>query len=400
MQPTLQLLLDKAAIIKLRQDALQLENKFNIFQILRSGYEEVGLHSRFLFELLNPKGSHGLGDVFLRRFAEICVLPALSYNTVYVLREHANIDILIKDNNYAIIIENKIHAGDQHEQLKRYHEYAKRLKFKPILFYLTLDGHEPSDYSLGDLAEPPTLISYKKQITQWLIACTKEAATKPALRETIIQYHDLVNQLTGNTMSEVEKQQVLSLVAQGDNAESAAIIARNWNHVRWHTEYDFWTELLALAKTIFQISDDNRFTEDAISKHVHGGKNKDWWYGLNFPIGKLFGIDVTFEIERGEQEPVYYGLPHCSTDNEVKKRMRDALQSLEAQSNESWAGWKFTSAEVDFYTFDKPATLQLVSKDKRQGIINELWDEIQSFISKSIISLQDEFGSDFVLARN
>lgn len=400
MQQTTQLLLDKAAIIKLRLEALKSENTFNIFQVLRSGHEEVSLHSRFLYELLNPKGSHGMGDVFLRQFAEVCSLPALSYNTVHVSREHANIDILVRDHNHAIIIENKIYAGDQYEQLQRYYEYAKNLHFKPTLFYLTLDGHEASEQSLGNLLEKPTLISYRTQITQWLTACVKEAAMKPALRETIIQYQNLINQLTGNTMSEAEKQQVLNLMAQSDNAESAAIIVRNWNHVRWHTEWGFWTELLALVETKFQVSDDSRFTEDAISKHVHGGNNKDWWYGLVFSIGKLFGNDVLFKIERGEQEAVYYGLLYCSTDDEVREKMRNAILPFETQSNEHWAGWKYTASEIDFYNFDKPITLQLASKDKRQQIIAELWREMYGFISKSITAFQVEFGSDFVPASN
>lgn len=397
MQQALEILLEKAAIIKLRQETLKPESAFNIFQILRSGHEEVGLHSRFLYELLNPKGSHGMGNVFLRIFAEICSLPPLSYNTINVFREHANIDILITDNNHAIIIENKIYAGDQHEQLKRYHEYTKNLYYKPTLFYLTLDGHKPSEQSVGNLLEQPTSISYKVEITKWLTVCTKEATVNPALRETIIQYQNLVNQLTGNTMSEAEKQQVLSLVSQGNNAENAAIIVRNWNHVRWHTEWDFWTELLALVSTKFQASDD-LFTQDAISKHVHGGNNKDWWYGIVFSIGKLFGSDVNFKIERGEQEPVYYGILHCFTDEEIKERMRSSIQFLERQSNEHWTGWRHTASGIDFYQFDKPITLQLVSKDKRQLIIGELWREMQEFISISIAAFQAEFGSEFVAA--
>ncbi len=396
----MQLLLDKAAIIKLRLEVLKSENTFNIFQVLRSGHEEVSLHSRFLYELLNPKGSHGMGDGFLRHFVEVCSLPDLSYNTVHVLREHASIDILIRDHNHAIIIENKIYAGDRQKQLQRYHEYLKNLNFKPTLFYLTLDGHEASEQSIGNLLEKPTLISYKTQITQWLTVCIKEAAMKPALRETIIQYQNLINQLTGNTMSEAEKQQVLSLIAQVDNAESAAIIVRNWNHIRWHTEWDFWTDLLALAETKFQVSDDSRFTEGAISKHVHGGNNKDWWYGLVFSVGKLFGNDVTFKIERGEEEAVYYGFLHCSTDHEVREQMRNVLLPLEAQSNDDWAGWKYTASGIDFYTFDKSITLQLASKNKRQQIIGELWQEIQDFISKSTTNFQAEFGSNFISASN
>ena len=41
---------------------------FNIFNVLKIGGNEVRLHSAFLAELLNPEGSHGLGNIFLVEF--------------------------------------------------------------------------------------------------------------------------------------------------------------------------------------------------------------------------------------------------------------------------------------------------------------------------------------------
>src|SRR5438270_4636302 len=41
---------------------------FNVFRILKLESSEVRLHSAFLAELLNPKGSHGLKDIFLKLF--------------------------------------------------------------------------------------------------------------------------------------------------------------------------------------------------------------------------------------------------------------------------------------------------------------------------------------------
>src|SRR5688500_17218697 len=43
---------------------------FNIFRILKVDSNEVRTHSAFLAELLNPKGSHGQKDVFLKLFIE------------------------------------------------------------------------------------------------------------------------------------------------------------------------------------------------------------------------------------------------------------------------------------------------------------------------------------------
>lgn len=43
---------------------------FNVFQLLRIEGSEDELHSRFIAELLNPRGAHGQGDSFLRFFLE------------------------------------------------------------------------------------------------------------------------------------------------------------------------------------------------------------------------------------------------------------------------------------------------------------------------------------------
>ena len=39
--------------------------KFNIFSILHKENEERRLHSRFIAALFDPKGSHGMGSIFL-----------------------------------------------------------------------------------------------------------------------------------------------------------------------------------------------------------------------------------------------------------------------------------------------------------------------------------------------
>lgn len=111
---------------------------FNIFQVLGLESSEVRLHSAFLAELLNPKGTHGLGDKFLKSFLSLVVnhyRPLFKLDTTsaevsveyYIgqisddYSEGGRIDILICDEyKNTIIIENKIYACDQYLQLSRY----------------------------------------------------------------------------------------------------------------------------------------------------------------------------------------------------------------------------------------------------------------------------------------
>jgi len=136
---------------------------FNVFSALNMCSDEMRLHSRLLATLFNPKANHGLGNEFLRQF----LVTAIKVDDNYIT--HCNesiaeryvgevtettggrIDIILEDGKHGIIIENKIYASDQPNQLLRYHNYGVKQfgenNFK--LVYLTLYGSEPSSDSLG-----------------------------------------------------------------------------------------------------------------------------------------------------------------------------------------------------------------------------------------------------------
>ena len=401
MDRELQNVLDKLDVVRIRQELTRPSDKFNIFRILRSESDEVNLHSRFLFELLNPNGSHGLGDAFLRLFIKECQLQDLNYGNVKVMREHANIDVLIQDNLHAIVIENKIYAGDQHEQLNSYHQYVGRNR-RPKLLYLTLRGEQPSDWSIGELknltnySELVQTISYSKEINDWLTDCIKEAVMQPALRETLVQYQNLIRHLSGSNMDENEKQDVLHLLSQDNNAERAVLIARNWNHVRWHAEWDFWTELETLVERTYKISSTRKFSDDKLSVMIHGSRNRDPHYGLMFCVGNFQGSDVNVAIERGAWGPLFYGFHLFSSDATINVRAQQAMRAMSAGPEESWTSWKYPSAEIDFNEFSNSVTLQLANPDKRKKIVAALWQECQAFIKEGIDVLEQEFGIDFL----
>ena len=107
--------------------------RFNMFRICGVNHYE-NTHSAIIAELLNPNGSHSLKSAFLEAFLDLIskdFIPT-SFNpssaTVYTeyTTDNGRIDILIEDNQKnALIIENKIYATDQYEQLKRYNQYAQ-----------------------------------------------------------------------------------------------------------------------------------------------------------------------------------------------------------------------------------------------------------------------------------
>jgi len=106
-------------------------DRFNPLSVLRVDSAEIR-HSNVLAWLLEPNGSHGLGDRFLRAFlGEVCrgrqspkaldVIRA-DLRDVMIRREWRNVDILAlsPSNGWAVVIENKVKSRLTPGQLARY----------------------------------------------------------------------------------------------------------------------------------------------------------------------------------------------------------------------------------------------------------------------------------------
>lgn len=216
---------------------------FNIFNILGLARKEVRLHSAFLAELLNPNGDHGLGTKFLKAFIQDVVRfnnfdeDSAKVHVEYYIgpinedkTEGGQIDLLIHDKKgHYVVIENKIDARDQENQLLRYHNYVKDKKEKGKLFYLTPYGTEPSDYSLGKTGEVKyKCINYNNNILNWLKKCLGIAALHPGVREIIQQYMLNLKQIL-NIMNDNNKKELLEVITSKENAETAIyILEQNW----------------------------------------------------------------------------------------------------------------------------------------------------------------------------
>ncbi len=71
METMKNLLSQVSSIIQQYEKVAELTGEnFNVFKILKVETKEVKTHSAFIAELLNPQGSHGQGDVFLKLFVE------------------------------------------------------------------------------------------------------------------------------------------------------------------------------------------------------------------------------------------------------------------------------------------------------------------------------------------
>ena len=246
---SIQKLLTKVKRITDIDDKVQEERRkrgdlFNVFNVIGLWSEEVRLHSAFLAELLNPKGSHGLQDAFLKEFIDVVGISDLNFETsnsivsteYYIGKKEettgGRIDILIQSKDKAIIIENKISAPDQENQLLRYSNYGKEYaKGGYRLLYLTLDGQTATDFSTGGNIIVYNQLSYERHILDWLNRCVEKSACQPLLRETIRQYIELIKQLTNNTMDKISCEELINLLSEKENIENVRTVKKLYTAV-------------------------------------------------------------------------------------------------------------------------------------------------------------------------
>lgn len=199
---------------------------FNIFSILQMESNEVSTHSRFIAELLNIKGRHNLNDKFLKNFINVFAPDSsLIAEKSKVIVEYyigkvedetgGRIDILIKDDNENVImIENKIYASEQPNQLLRYHNAFPNGE----LLYLTLFGEDSEQESSKNLYKN---ISYETDIINWLEICKKDAVNIPILRESISQYINLLKKLTNQNLNKKMNEDIISRILRDKNGLTA-----------------------------------------------------------------------------------------------------------------------------------------------------------------------------------
>ena len=342
-----------------RKEKFERGENFNIFNDLGFMSDEVHLHSMFLANLLNPKGSHGQRGKFLEAFLKMLQksFPAISADSLeldtaiasvgvekYIGRqtdsEGGRIDIYLTDGKHSIIIENKIYAVDQYHQMLRYWNYGMSQKGDDteksfVLIYLTLDGCSPSKDSLGeDLKENDIVcLSYKSDIRGWLDRCVELASRTPLVRETINQYISTIDILTNNVME--DNKELLDILSKEENLDAIYDIANNKNIVvnRFINEV-FIPKLRDLAESKGLTMGDN-CTENWMEES---------WAGASFYNPKWKYLKLAFEFEHKGLDFLIFGFRPKDEDGVKREDVKDWEKvqknySTKDVNNQCWI-WK------------------------------------------------------------
>lgn len=205
-------------------------NDYNPLKAVQNPYNEVNMHSGFIYSLLDTNGEHYQDDLFLRLFLEVLGLKEWfgSTKNAQVRKEFDYIDLYIFNDTKHIIIENKINAGDQPNQIATLIEaiHNNGVEYKNIfVIFLTLQKREPSQNSRtskdnnllweikGEFLESKdgekiNRVGYKKvlyenEILEWIESCQSKSGVGNIanLNYALESYKDIVQIITNKKKS-------------------------------------------------------------------------------------------------------------------------------------------------------------------------------------------------------
>ena len=224
------------------------KHDYNIFTLFHKFSDEVNLHSNFIASLLDPNGDHYKGDLFLKLFLETCGIDDFDIDTsmATVFKEFKHIDIYISYGKKHIILENKVYAKDQPTQIARYIKAIQNkdaeVKDEDIcVLYLHPDGELPDKQSFGDyharlLGENPSIkfkvISYGKEILEWIDKCKNEVSNLTDLNIFLSQYKDVIEMIY-DRYKRIDEMETANLVEIfKENYTAVSEIANNYQEMR------------------------------------------------------------------------------------------------------------------------------------------------------------------------
>ena len=353
-----QLLLAKAAR-RYKRHRIGRPDPFNVFSSLKNknGYLNETLHSRFLCALLDYKKPRDETRENLKDFLRHIGVKDFELWGAKVERECDGIDILIINaHKKAVVIENKSNPdrGDEDKQLWRYYNTLEGQGYSPIhLLYLTPDGHDPSDDSVGNL-DPKHIkcISYEDLIP-WLESCRERDENEAALQDAVAQYLQLVRELTGTDGRGKYMRDLKKLCLEDKNFVLIHNLRDAMHEVETELRKKMWDEIESELKSEIQYFPNK--------KRSYKKDNK----GLCYQLSESTSLEVVGD------SAIWFGV-RCSKKKYKDKydTLKNALKDVSSEkSHDDYPFWQEVDRLEDLSLLLKDAERQKYAKKTARKII-------------------------------
>ncbi|MBE7040971.1 MAG: hypothetical protein E7400_03285 [Ruminococcaceae bacterium] len=418
--------MNEAKIEKILSDATEIIRKheeskfnngeqFNVLEIAGISTDEVKI-CKILAEILNPNGTHCLGNLFLKTFAEFILHLELGENelsqakvyTEYPTYESRRIDIVVQTPERFVPIEVKIYATDQVAQCSDYYKYAKSMHKKHLskVYYLTLDGHLPQKggtKGLTPIKEDDALIGYEeiipisfeKDICRWIDICLADNKVKDRtlIYANLIQFKKALEGLNGNMNNEL-KDDIKHLISKdSESIKAAHSVAESVAEAKTdllmklfktlesniaselpeleqlNNEYDYKADNYSMINSYFQTKASTH--PSLIYKFKTIDEDRDIWFAIEVDYKLFCGFGVTYGGEITDEKTT------------TKEELKEHIKLAHYDEGGWWFYWEYLP------THDKQGTYTPDFKANNE-VFFKLFDDayFEDFIKNSLIQIK------------
>lgn len=380
------------------------KSDFNIFQTIANPYDEMNLHSKFIYTILNEKK---YGYEFLLSFLKNIGLDLadIDKSSIKIEREKAvpdgRLDIYIEfranDEHYSIAIENKIYAGDQNKQLDRYLDYLDMLNKgnEKYLYYLTLDGHDPSSESCSNLSKVINIF-YSENILNWIGEAISISAKEATLREVLVQYEELLEKICGKDIDYTMEIKDY-ILKNADNYDFAKSLETGLTEAKVELQHKFWKRLEARLEE--HLSKEYGLDMSKVDKSGNLGEVNKWYsldlirnkrrnFGLIYNLGDFKNIGNLYlkvEIERN----LIFGIRNVKSHIENTLEYSNMLDIFKQNnfiltSHYWWLSYNHVKDlrgnRFDLYDIEKDLAETIMNDEKLDSLISSCIEQIDGLL--------------------
>lgn len=279
---------------------------FNIFDIITDKWKKENFHSEILKFLLENY------EVFFNNFLELInIKDEKEYLNAEITNEEARIDILIKSEKKAIIVENKINwAPDQIEQLARYYEKIKNghngeqeREVEKIVYIVPSKDKNPDAQTFGEYEKEikdrlEKIISFDGSEND-LVSCLEKSRDK--LKENLEKTKNNLDSENFNKLFFINHYiEILKRTGAGDMSE---VELKFFKEVieKYKTDKDIFKKIKYIGEMYNNLLEiKNKYISENIKAEDWGYNKKEYYHscGYTFPYGKNnFYLEIyTYDI--------------------------------------------------------------------------------------------------------
>ena len=236
---------------KYRSEREQIGLDYNVFTLMDIERREEETHEYMIYSILNYRNPV-LRKKFIDQFLIHMGIPKSFLREQWTVeREHytenyGRLDLFFKPSGHSkqcVVVELKVDAGDQKQQIKRYEEYVRSCHLDEYrIIYLTLDGKRPSEQSCGGMVNPRHLLcrSYGHHVVSWLEDCIHICQRDCVDAGFIHQYKLLLDKLTKEEKGEnAMEKEIAGLIKNSKDLRACLEIEQALPVIKGQILFDF-----------------------------------------------------------------------------------------------------------------------------------------------------------------